>query len=310
MTETQSIVAGDRRALARGLTVVEAGGEEAAALLDALRARTGRGRRIGLTGPPGVGKSTLLAALVRLERAAGRRVGVVAVDPTSPFSGGALLGDRHRMAVEAADEGVFLRSLATRGEPGGLARAAPDALDLLDAAGFDTLFLETVGVGQTEIEVASTADSVAVVLSPESGDAVQAMKAGLLEIADVLCVNKSDREGAAAFAGDLEAMLELRTGGGEGAWVPPVVRTDARVGAEPLRDALERHFVWLSDEGRLAGRRRRGVIARLSGQVARRVARRLLDRSSAILAREADAICRGERSVLRGVARAAAEILP
>ncbi|MGQ0612544.1 MAG: methylmalonyl Co-A mutase-associated GTPase MeaB [Planctomycetaceae bacterium] len=309
MTETQAIVAGDRRALARGLTVVEAGGDEAAFLLDALRARTGRGRRIGLTGPPGVGKSTLLAALVRLERAAGRRVGVVAVDPTSPFSGGALLGDRHRMAAEAADEGVFVRSMATRGEPGGLARAAPDALDLLDAAGFDTLILETVGVGQTEIEVASTADSVAVVLSPESGDAVQAMKAGLLEIADVLCVNKSDREGAEAFASELEAMLELR-GAAEGAWLPPVVRTDARAGAEPLHGALDRHFVWLSDEGRLAGRRRRGVFARLAGQVARRLARRLLDRSSAVLEREADAICRGERSVLRGVARASAEILP
>ncbi|MHC4958031.1 MAG: methylmalonyl Co-A mutase-associated GTPase MeaB, partial [Planctomycetota bacterium] len=210
MNEAEAILQGDRRALARGLSRIEAGGDEAVALLDAVWFKTGRARRIGVTGPPGAGKSTLVAGLVSAAREAGQTVGVVAVDPTSPFSGGALLGDRHRMSGQAHDEGVFVRSLASRGSLGGLSRAAPAALDLLDAAGFDVLIVETVGVGQSEVEVAATADTVAVVLSPESGDGVQAMKAGLLEIADVLCVNKADREGAEALAASLESMLDLR----------------------------------------------------------------------------------------------------
>ncbi|MDH3592700.1 MAG: methylmalonyl Co-A mutase-associated GTPase MeaB, partial [Planctomycetota bacterium] len=222
--DPDALLAGDRRALARGLSVIEAGGDESVALLDAVWRKAGRARRIGITGPPGAGKSSLVAAMVGHIRAHGESVGVICVDPSSPFSGGALLGDRHRMTREAFDDGVFVRSLASRGSLGGLSRAAPAALDLLDAAGFDVVLLETVGVGQSEVEVAATADSVVVVLSPESGDAVQAMKAGLLEIADVLCVNKADRDGAEEMTLGLENMLDLREVDG---WRPPVVLTNA-----------------------------------------------------------------------------------
>jgi len=306
MSEADAILRGERGALARGLSIVEGGGARAVELLDAISARVGRARRIGVTGPPGVGKSTLVAALVRRFRARGARVGVVAVDPSSPFHGGALLGDRHRMSEEARDEGVFVRSLATRGGLGGLSRAAPDALDLLDAAGFPVLLVETVGVGQTEVEVAATADSVAVVLSPESGDAVQAMKAGLLEIADVVCVNKSDREGAEALAAELESALDAAPPRG---WRPPVVLTRALDGAEPLDDALERHAAWLGEEGRLGDRRRRGVRARIERLVARLVADRMLASAPGVLDREADDVCAGRRSVLHGASRAAEAIL-
>jgi LAO/AO transport system kinase len=306
MSRLDAILRGDRGALARALSAVEAGGDEACALLDAAAPRLGRARRIGVTGPPGAGKSTLVAGLVRLFRASGARVGVVAVDPSSPFTGGALLGDRLRMGEEARDEGVFVRSLATRGGLGGLARAAPDALDLLDAAGFEILLVETAGVGQNEVEVASTADSVAVVLSPESGDAVQAMKAGLLEIADVLCVNKADREGAEALRAALESSLDRARGD---LWRPPVVATNATSDARPLFDALAAHERWLAAEGRLGQRRRRGVRARLERLVARIAAERLLARASAALDRETEEVCAGRRSVLHGARRAAEGLL-
>jgi LAO/AO transport system kinase len=307
VSEPEEIFRGDRKALARGLTLVELGGAEAASLLDRVCARTGRARRIGVTGPPGTGKSTLVAALVRGLRAEGRTVAVAAVDPSSPFTGGALLGDRHRLGREAADEGVFFRSFASRGRMGGLSRAAPLALDLLDAAGFDVLLVETVGVGQSEIEVAGTADSVAVVLSPESGDAVQAMKAGLLEVADVLCVNKADRDGADALASALEAMLDLRP---SLPWRPPVVKTRALEDAAPLREALDGHDRWLALEGRLAARRRAGLEDRLRGLVGDLVAERLLARAGPVLAREAEAVRGGSRSILSAARRAASEILP
>jgi LAO/AO transport system kinase len=306
MNEAEAILRGDRRALARGLSAVEAMGDEGARLLDAVWARTGRARRVGITGPPGVGKSTLVAALVRLERALGHTVAVLAVDPSSPLTGGALLGDRHRLAREASDEGVFFRSFASRGSMGGLSRAAPLALDLLDAAGFDTLLAETVGVGQTELEVAATADSVAVVLSPESGDAVQAMKAGLLEIADVLCVNKCDREGAEELAQTLEAMLDRR---GALPWRPPVVRTRAPKDALPLAEALEAHRRWLGGEGRLAERRRRGLAARLRTLVMGLLAERLVAGKEALLeARAAEALA-GRRSLLDAARSTVGEIL-
>ena len=307
MTLGAEILGGDRRALARGLSTVERGGEQAAALLDEVWPRTGRARRIGVTGPPGAGKSTLVAGLVGLERAAGRRVAVVAVDPTSPFTGGALLGDRHRMTGAAKeDDGVFVRSLASRGSLGGLSRAAPAAMDLLDAAGFDRVIVETVGVGQSEIEVASTADSVVVVLSPESGDGVQAMKAGLIEIADVLCVNKADRDGAEVLAGALDAMLDLRTGP---AWRPPVVRTVGSRDATPLRDALDRHRAWLEQEGRLKKRRRDGLRRRLQGLVAGMLAERVLAGHETLLDAQAAEVGAGRCSVLAAAARAVEEIL-
>jgi LAO/AO transport system kinase len=298
---------GDRRALARGISLLESGDPGGVRLLDEVWDATGRARRIGVTGPPGAGKSTLVAGLVRRLREAGRTVGVVAVDPTSPFTGGALLGDRHRMSREAHDEGVFVRSLASRGSLGGLARSAPAVLDLLDAAGFETLLVETVGVGQSEVEVAGTADTVAVVLSPESGDAVQAMKAGLLEVADVLCVNKADRDGADELAAALESMLDLRA---DLAWRPPVVKTRALDDVAPLDEALASHGAWLAGNGRLAERRRRGLAARLRTLVAEMLAERLLAGADELLAREAGEVAAGRRSVSSAASRAVEEILP
>jgi len=306
MSDARAILGGDRHALARGLSEVEALGPEAVALLDEVWGSTGRARRIGVTGPPGAGKSTLVAGLVRLQRGHDKKVGVVAVDPSSAFTGGALLGDRHRMGKEAFDDGVFVRSLASRGSVGGLSRAAPAALDLMDAAGFDVLFVETVGVGQSEIEVAATADTVAVVLSPESGDAVQAMKAGLLEIADVLCVNKADRDGADALTASLEAMLDHRTGEG---WRPPVVGTNALEDAAPLADALDAHAAWLDADDRLAARRRRGLEARLRALVADMIAERLLRGAGPELARQAEEVRAGRHSVLHAAERAMKAIL-
>jgi LAO/AO transport system kinase len=307
MSLGEEILDGDRRALARGLSTVERGGPEAAELLDEVWSQTGRARRIGVTGPPGAGKSTLVAGLVALLREADQRVAVVAVDPTSPFSGGALLGDRHRMTGAARnDEKVFVRSLASRGSLGGLSRAAPAALDLLDAAGFDTLIVETVGVGQSEIEVASTADSIAVVLSPESGDGVQAMKAGLIEIADVLCVNKADREGADELAGALDAMLDLKA---DAAWRPPVVQTVGLNDAAPLLEALARHEAWLADEERLEARRRQGLRRRLRALVADLLAERMLEGQDALLDERADDAGAGRCSVQAAAARAVEEIL-
>ncbi len=306
MTEAEAILRGDRGALARGLTLVENGGDEAAALLDSVWPKAQGARRIGLTGPPGAGKSTLSGGLVRLFRAQQKSVGVIAVDPTSPFSGGALLGDRHRLSNEAKDADVFMRSLASRGASGGLARAAPDALDLVAAAGFDLVIVETVGVGQTELEVAGSADSVVVVLSPESGDAVQAMKAGLLEIADVLCVNKSDRDGSEALASALESMLDNRP---DDLWRPPVVCTEATRDAEPLFSALQRHERWLSEEDRLAVRRRKGMEARLRRLVESILCDRLLAGASNVLAAEADEVSAGRRSVRSAAERAAEAIL-
>ena len=204
--------AGRRPALARAISVVEGGGPEATELLAELLLARPRARRFGITGPPGAGKSSLIRALATLLRARGEDVAIVAVDPTSPFSGGALLGDRIRMNDLATDVGIFIRSMATRGSLGGLAAATREAIDLLDAFGFRNILVETVGVGQTELEIASTTDSVAVVLVPESGDAVQAMKAGLMEIADLFVVNKSDRVGADRMVRAIRQALLLRAG--------------------------------------------------------------------------------------------------
>src|SRR5690348_9317137 len=204
-------LAGERVPLARAISWVENEHHDAVPLLDACCARSGRAFRIGITGPPGAGKSTLVTRLAQVYRRRGESVGIVAVDPTSPFSGGALLGDRVRMHELAGDDGVFIRSMATRGSMGGLAVHTAQVCDVLDAAGFSRLLVETVGVGQSELEVAQTADSTVVVLVPESGDTVQAMKAGLMEIGDLFVVNKADREGAERAAFAVRAALELRT---------------------------------------------------------------------------------------------------
>src|SRR5690606_16243733 len=207
MDLAEGVLAGDRLAVARAISVVEGGGGAAAALVDALYPHTGRAWRIGVTGPPGAGKSTLTDRLIGHFRDAGQTVAVVAVDPSSPFTGGALPGDRVRLSERLGDDGVFVRSLAARGAGGGLSEATEAAGDVLDAAGFDVVLVETVGVGQGELDVAEAADTVAVVLVPESGDAVQAMKAGLMEIADVFCVNKADHPDANALVGALRSTL-------------------------------------------------------------------------------------------------------
>ena len=202
-------MAGDRRAVARAISMVEDGVPDLEALSAGIYASTGRASTIGLTGAPGVGKSTLATELVRAERDAGRTVAVLAIDPTSPYTGGALLGDRVRMQEHATDPGVFIRSMATRGHLGGMALAAPEAVRVLDAAGYDEVVVETVGVGQAEVEVAAATDTAVVVLSPGAGDAVQMAKAGILEIADVFVVNKDDKDGAGDVTRELRQMLHL-----------------------------------------------------------------------------------------------------
>jgi len=247
---------GDRLALARCISDVENETAAAAGVLDASFPRTGRARRLGITGPPGAGKSTLVSRLAREYRGRRMRVGIVAVDPTSPFSGGALLGDRVRMGDLAGDPGVFIRSMASRGSLGGLAVHTAQVCDVLDASGFDRILIETVGVGQSELEVAQTADSTAVVLVPESGDGVQAMKAGLMEIGDLFVINKADRDGAERGAHAVRSALELRAPTSD--WRPPVLMTVASegTGVAELADAFETHVDQLEAGGGLERRRR------------------------------------------------------
>ena len=257
-SELDRALSGDTRALGRLLSAVEDvedGAPRVRELIRDLLPRTGQARVIGLTGAPGVGKSTLTAALVGAFRAAGRRVAVLAIDPTSPFTGGALLGDRIRMQEHATDEAVFIRSMATRGHLGGLAAATPQAIRVLDAAGFELVIIETVGVGQAEVAIASLADSVAVLLAPGLGDAVQAAKAGILEVADLFIVNKADKPDAQQVVRDLRGMLAL--GGSKEGWKPPIITTTATTGdglAEVVT-RLDAHWDWLADSGELKRRR-------------------------------------------------------
>jgi LAO/AO transport system kinase len=231
-------------------------------ILAALYPKTGRARIVGITGPPGAGKSTLVQRLAQFLRRSGKTVGIVAVDPSSPFTGGAILGDRIRMAEIYTDTGVFIRSMATRGALGGLARATCDAVDVLDAAGFDVVLIETVGVGQDEVDIVRAADTTAVVLVPGLGDDIQAIKAGILEIADVFVVNKADREGADRLSAELAMMLDLS---GERPWRPPIVRTVAprSEGVLETLAALDAHGAFLSASGEGAVRRRQRARSRL-----------------------------------------------
>lgn len=223
----ERLLRGEAAALSRAITAVESGGREAAEILSAIQPRLGRAQVVGFTGPPGAGKSTLVSAFITGLRRQGKTVGVVAVDPSSPVSGGAILGDRIRMGDHSADPGVFVRSLASRGHLGGLARTAGHAVDVMDAAGRDVVILETVGAGQSEVEIAESADTTVVVCAPGLGDDVQALKAGILEIADIFAVNKGDLMGAERTARQLRAMLKLRA---ESDWTPPVVTTVATSG--------------------------------------------------------------------------------
>ena len=252
--------AGDTRALAHAITLVENAAPAAAALVRDLYPDTGRAVSIGLTGPPGVGKSTLIFALIRRVRAREQSVGVISVDPTRPFTQGALLGDRIRLTEHFLDPGVFIRSMATRGYAGGLAESTLQALLILDGAGKDVVFLETVGVGQNEVGVLSIADTIVLVLSPGSGDSVQALKAGIMEIPDVIVVNKLDHPQAKAMVKDIRQMLGLVASEG---WVPPIVLTEALrdEGLDELLAEIEEHRAHLEATGALEERRRRNVAA-------------------------------------------------
>ncbi|MEU6706448.1 methylmalonyl Co-A mutase-associated GTPase MeaB [Streptomyces sp. ICN441] len=250
---------GRPRAVARLISLVEGASPQLREVMAELAPLTGGAYVVGLTGSPGVGKSTSTSALVTAYRKAGKRVGVLAVDPSSPFSGGALLGDRVRMSEHASDPGVYIRSMATRGHLGGLAWAAPQAIRVLDAAGCDVVLVETVGVGQSEVEIASQADTSVVLLAPGMGDGIQAAKAGILEIGDVYVVNKADRDGADATARELNHMLGLGESRAPGDWRPPIVKTVAAraQGVDEVVEALEKHRAWMEEHGVLAERRAR-----------------------------------------------------
>ncbi|MFC7974907.1 methylmalonyl Co-A mutase-associated GTPase MeaB [Streptomyces cinereoruber] len=262
MVDVPALVAqareGRPRAVARLISLVEGASPQLREVMAALAPLTGGAYVVGLTGSPGVGKSTSTSALVTAYRRAGRRVGVLAVDPSSPFSGGALLGDRVRMSDHASDPGVYIRSMATRGHLGGLAWSAPQAIRVLDAAGCEVILVETVGVGQSEVEIASQADTSVVLLAPGMGDGIQAAKAGILEIGDVYVVNKADRDGADATARELNHMLGLGEARAPGDWRPPIVKTVAArgEGVDEVVEALEKHRAWMEEHGVLAERRR------------------------------------------------------
>ncbi|WP_030789391.1 methylmalonyl Co-A mutase-associated GTPase MeaB [Streptomyces sp. NRRL S-920] len=261
MQDVPSLVAqareGRPRAVARLISLVEGASPQLREVMAALAPLAGHAYVVGITGSPGVGKSTSTSALVSAYRRAGKRVGVLAVDPSSPFSGGALLGDRVRMSEHASDPGVYIRSMATRGHLGGLAWAAPQAIRVLDAAGCDVVLVETVGVGQSEVDIASQADTSVVLLAPGMGDGIQAAKAGILEIGDVYVVNKADRDGADATARELNHMLGLGESRGPGDWRPPIVKTVAArgEGIDEVVEALEKHRAWMEERGVLAERR-------------------------------------------------------
>lgn len=269
---------GDKRATARLITLVENDEEKAREIVKKIYSKTGRAYIIGITGPPGSGKSTLVDKLIKKARDEGNIVGVIAIDPTSPFTGGALLGDRIRMQRHSTDPGVFIRSMATRGSLGGLAKATNDAIKILDAYGCDVIFVETVGVGQIEVDIVKTADTVVLVTVPGLGDDIQAIKAGLMEIADIFVVNKADKEGAEATMFELELMLDLEKDKWQkSGWRPPVVSTIAftNKGVDELWGAINEHREFLLNSGKIEEKRKFRVGEEIKAIVSSKIARKI-----------------------------------
>jgi LAO/AO transport system kinase len=308
----EGLTRGDTAALARAISLVENQREGFERVLAALHRKIGKGNthRIGITGPPGAGKSTLAEQLVRRYRERDLKVAVIAVDPTSPFTGGALLGDRIRMESVSLDPGVFIRSMATRGAQGGLATTTEEVADVLEAFGFDRILIETVGVGQTELDVAASAETTVLVLVPESGDGIQTLKAGVMEIAELYVINKSDRPGADKLKQEVEVMLGIRRGNafahitphhkGSDDWEAPVLTTVASKGEgiPGLVAALDQHHEYLERTGKLVERRKRRLAARTRAVVNRAIRQWVWDETGAedLLARRLDDVAAGTRS--------------
>jgi len=284
MELVERLLTGDRRAIARLITTIENDRAEAQEALAALYPHTGRAHIVGVTGAPGTGKSTLVNELAKAYRKRGRTVGIIAVDPTSPFSGGALLGDRIRMRDLSGDQGIFIRSMATRGSLGGLARATADVIKILDAAGYQTIFVETVGAGQAEVDIAKTAHTTIVVEAPGLGDDIQAIKAGITEIADIFVVNKADREGADSTALALEMILDLdhlsHLSSRGHRWRPPICKTIALhgEGVGAVVEAVEEHAAYLRESGNLQRRERERIEGELRSIITQEMARSFFER--------------------------------